>query len=112
MLKKLLLTLFVLSACVAPIASITANAQDGRYYDEDYRDRRYAPPRGYRYDPPPPPIYREYDRAPRYSSGGFGATCRAVKNTVCQLRRPQPIGVECNCVTGSGANREGYVTRY
>ena len=69
---------------------------------EVYRD----PPRreGYRepyYRPLPPPVI--YRPAPR-----FGYTCQT-RRFECELRRPRPLGEDCECETPSGRTRPGQV---
>jgi hypothetical protein len=83
-----------------------------RSRDDDDRRPRYIPA------PPQPRYYEErsygYDRDSGRGYGdygrGYGVSCVAVRNTFCTLRRPRPIGSDCNCPHGGGV-REGTVRR-
>jgi hypothetical protein len=93
---------FMLGALAALAMTATLTVQTSS------ADAQYYPPRpsyerpAYGYDSPP---------RPRYGYGRVGYTCTAVRNTVCRLSRPAPIGAYCECYRSSGGKREGYVTR-
>lgn len=88
---------------------LTAGIADAQYYPP--REPGYGRP-AYGYDRPPPPRDYGYQRPrPAYGYGRFGSTCVAVRNTVCRISRPAPIGAYCECYRPQGGKREGYVTR-
>lgn len=84
------------------------------------------PPQVYRQSPPPREVYREpqrevyrepprtvYRQAPPIvifggSQPRYGYTCQT-RRFECELRRPRPIGEECECLSPSGSYRSGEV---
>lgn len=79
------------------------------------------PPPVFRQPPPPPPrrevyrepsvIYRPAPTPPRVilrSAPTYGYICQT-RRFECELRRPLPLGAECECRTPSGSFRPGEV---
>jgi hypothetical protein len=94
---------------VLAVLAVSATAASAQYYPPP-PGWGYQPP-AYRPPPPPPYGYPPPRSGYGYGYGRLGYRCVAVRNTVCRLARPAPIGAYCECLRREGGKREGYVQR-